>query len=280
LLAALGLVFAPTIANAQSTLGEILDAGAKKITAADFKRDVVQRALVGATNAGASLEVMYAANGSIAGRGADPLDPQGTFRPVSLSGTWTIDETDRVCAAMRAGPVIFPQRCQFWFKLDGAYFISDSDSDRRAAVLRRTVQQASGPITVPSNLGELLDAGGRRLSAAEFKREVTQHTLVGLWESGGGIEMKYAANGAIQGLAQPSSQYAWSSTVNGEWTIREGEKVCTTMQISGGTNQLSVPSRFPLSCQTWFKLGDDYFVSDSDSDRRAKVVRRTVKIKP
>jgi hypothetical protein len=33
----------------------------------------------------------------------------------------------------------------------------------------------------------------------------------------------------------------------------------------------------PPRCQYWFKLGDVYFLADSDTDRRAKVLRRTLK---
>jgi hypothetical protein len=37
--------------------------------------------------------------------------------------------------------VVFAPRCQVWFKHGEQYFLSDSDTDRRARVLLRTVKQ-------------------------------------------------------------------------------------------------------------------------------------------
>jgi hypothetical protein len=261
-----------------SSVGELLDAGAKKISAEEFKRDVVQRILTGPTPTGGSLELMYMTDGMVQGRGT--LSPSPLTAP-QLAGEWTVDEVQRVCTAMRIGgigggvaPTNLPARCQVWFKLGDAYFIADSDTDRRAKVLRReVVHRSPGAVATPSNLGELLDAGAKRLSADEFKRDVVQRTLVGFWRSGRGIEMMYAANGSIQGLAQPQPGYAWNYSVSGEWSIGEAEKVCTALQMVGGTNMFSVKP----SCQIWFKLGDDYFIADSDSDRRAGVFPRAIK---
>jgi hypothetical protein len=261
------------------SLGELLDAGAKKISMEDFKREIVQRTVAGPTPTGGVAEVMYAANGVIQGMGLPPIAAQVPVPTFPIRGDWTIDESQRICTSLQMSApgsaiTILPQRCQFWFKLGDVYFIADSDSDRRAKVLRReVVQRSPTPVAKPSNLGELLDAGAKRLSADEFKRDVVQRTLAGFWSSGSGIEMMYAANGSIQGLAQPSPQYAWNSTVSGEWSIGEAEKVCTAMQMIAGTGKVSVLS----SCQIWFKLGDDYFIADSDTNRRAPVLRRSIK---
>ena len=37
--------------------------------------------------------------------------------------------------------VVLPPRCQFSFKLGDKYFLSDSDTDRSAKVLSRTIKQ-------------------------------------------------------------------------------------------------------------------------------------------
>ena len=37
--------------------------------------------------------------------------------------------------------VALPMRCQYWFKLDDKYFFADSDPDRSAKVLSRTIKQ-------------------------------------------------------------------------------------------------------------------------------------------
>ena len=41
----------------------------------------------------------------------------------------------------------------------------------------------------------------------------------------------------------------------------------------GSTSGTSLPS----NCMDWFKSGDTYFISDSDDDRSAKVLSRTIK---
>ena len=37
------------------------------------------------------------------------------------------------------------------------------------------------------------------------------------------------------------------------------------------------PTSLPYRCQFWFKHVEQYFLSDSDSDRRTRVLSRTVK---
>ena len=61
------LLFAP-FGVAQNSLGELLDGGATRVSGEEFKRDVVQRTLVGPTASGARLEFMYATSGAIQGR--------------------------------------------------------------------------------------------------------------------------------------------------------------------------------------------------------------------
>jgi hypothetical protein len=266
------------VAAVPSNLGELLDAGAKRLSADEFKRDVTQRTIVGLMATGHRFEIMFAANGSVTGTGVSPRDPpQAPKADNPISGEWKVGDAERICTTLRitsnTGAVVLPPECQSWFKLRNDYFVANSESDRSAKVLLRSVRAGTTRTAIPSNLGELLDAGGTKLSAAEFKRDVLQRTLVGFWSSGSGIEMMYAPNGSIQGSAQPLPQYPWNSAVNGEWSIGQAEKICTALQIVGGTNRASVPS----SCQSWFKLGDDYFVADSDSDRNAKVLRRSVK---
>src|SRR5262249_40896845 len=136
--------FAP-FAIAQNTLGELLDAGATKVSPQEFRQDVVQRLLVGTIPAGARWELMYASTGIIQGRaelGQGTITATGLNVLNSIDGVWTIDDSGRICASIfvgRANPL--PFRCQYWFKYKDDYFISDSDSDRKTPVLRRTVKQ-------------------------------------------------------------------------------------------------------------------------------------------
>ncbi|HKS95378.1 MAG TPA: hypothetical protein VJV74_04505 [Terriglobia bacterium] len=126
-------------AVAQSKLGELLDAGASKLSADEFRQELVQHLIVGPTAAGANLELMYVSDGRIVGKGTDPLF---TGIPYSaVGGEWKIDDSGKVCTSMRIGNVTLPSRCQSWFKYKDQYFLSDSDSDRQARVLVRTIKQ-------------------------------------------------------------------------------------------------------------------------------------------
>src|SRR5260370_36364546 len=77
------------LAMAQNNVGELLDAGAKKLSVEEFKEEVVQRVIVGPTASGGNLEVMYAHTGVIQGLGSY----QG-FAPMraSIDGEWTTDD--------------------------------------------------------------------------------------------------------------------------------------------------------------------------------------------
>ena len=144
------VLFAP-VANAQNNLGELLEAGGKKLSAQDFQEQLVQRMLVGPTAAGLNVEMIYSTHGSVVGGGTAPW---GTGR-TGLSGQWRVDGSGKICTSMiiggvaaaggpalgASGAVILPERCQSWYKLGERYFLSDSDIDRTARVLPRTVKQ-------------------------------------------------------------------------------------------------------------------------------------------
>ena len=65
--------------------------------------------------------------------------------------------------------------------------------------------------------------------------------------------------------------------ISGEWTIDDKGRVCTSMRVGGAMGAAMAVTMLPPRCQTWFKLADQYYLSDSDSDRQARVLRRTLK---
>ncbi len=133
-----------------------------------------------------------------------------------------------------------------------------------------------------SNLGNLLDARAKLLSADEFKQELVQRLLVGPTASGANLEVIYTTNGMVQGTGSHTLAGVYpSAPINGEWKIDDNGRVCTSMRISvtgssGGVVDMGGTS-LPARCQFWFKYGEQYFLSDSDSDRSARVFRRTLK---
>jgi hypothetical protein len=126
-----------TLAAGQSSVGELLDAGARRLSAEEFQRELVGRTVAGPISDVSEVELVYMVNGRVLGSGQG----RGTRLIMGpVEGSWTVGETGSICSTMTVGMVVMPKRCQFWFKLGDAYFISDSDSDRSARVLRRTVK--------------------------------------------------------------------------------------------------------------------------------------------
>lgn len=141
------LTWAPFVAG-QTTLGALLDAGAKPLSAAQFKEEVVQRTIEGPTPTGGFLEVMYAESGTVQGRGTPNYsNSTAVFGRLPVDGEWKLGDNGRICTTLRiagwtsGSTVVMPTRCQYWFKLGDKYFFADSDTDRSAKVLVRTLKQ-------------------------------------------------------------------------------------------------------------------------------------------
>ena len=144
LLSMAALLWVP-YAIAQATLGTLLDAGARPLSPAEFKEELVQRMIVGPTLTGGNLELMYVTNGTIEGQGLLRFQP--TTPPGPVRGEWKADDLGRICTSIIVSGtastpgVQLPARCQYWFKLGTRYFFSDSDTDSSAKVLSRTIKQ-------------------------------------------------------------------------------------------------------------------------------------------
>src|SRR5689334_17094460 len=105
------------LAASQITLGELLDAGASRLSAEDFREQVVQRIVVGSTPSGGIMEIIYVGSGSIQGAGKLQAHEASSLAPIA--GAWTTDAKGRVCTEMRisaggtGGPVsgvVLPSR--------------------------------------------------------------------------------------------------------------------------------------------------------------------------
>jgi hypothetical protein len=137
------LWFVASLAIAQTSLGNLLDGGATRLSSEEFRRELVGRPMEGPTPTAQRLEVVYLGNGEIRGVGTATMlgGAGGGAQTFDIQGSWTIDGSERICTSMLLGRgVSLPPRCQFWYKYDNDYFFSDSDSDRSARVVRRTVK--------------------------------------------------------------------------------------------------------------------------------------------
>jgi hypothetical protein len=135
----LGSALVAVPATAQETLGAVLDAGAKRISAKDFETEIVQRIVVGPGPTGGELELMYTSKGTVEGSGRHPMFAYVNY--AAVRGEWKLDEAGRACLSMLIASIPLPSRCQYWYKLGDKYYVSDSDVDRSAKVLSRTIKR-------------------------------------------------------------------------------------------------------------------------------------------
>jgi|KBSMisStaDraftv2_1062788.scaffolds.fasta_scaffold669729_2 hypothetical protein len=139
----LALTLCASGASAQKNLGELLDAGARKMSAEEFRHELVGKVVVGPGPSGNVLELVYLDDGQIQGIGANTM-MGGEFAPnvqYGIRGSWRVEDTAQICASMWIGRVTLPARCQYWYSFDGRYYQSDSDFDRSTSVLPRTIKR-------------------------------------------------------------------------------------------------------------------------------------------
>lgn len=124
---------------------------------------------------------------------------------------------------------------------------------------------ASGGVLAQSNLGEVMDKGGTKLSKQDL------HALIpgALWQSttASGIAFKIDMK-ADQTLVGTGTNAKGSGPVTGSWAINDQGQLCTKTLIVNFRQTTE-------ACVHVFKLGSDYFGSVSDRDRAAPASRRT-----
>jgi hypothetical protein len=121
-----------------------------------------------------------------------------------------------------------------------------------------------------NNLGELLDMGGKKLSKEELASTLSGANLSGETREGSLFQSDYKADGSYAG-SFVSPQTKRNGTTYGKWTVANTGSVCLDGTITLREVQ---PQK---SCVFYFKNGDQYYISPSDSDRGAPVSKRTIK---
>jgi len=112
------------------------------------------------------------------------------------------------------------------------------------------------------DLGSVLDGGGKKLSADEFKSEMVGKN-VGGQGTNGPWRREHRADGALGGSLVGRRGEPWQ--INGNWTVDDAGKVCVKFTYS--------PRKLEEAfCTFYFKQGDQYFASRSDSDRSQKAI--------
>jgi hypothetical protein len=123
-------------AHGQSTLGEILDKGAKKLTYEDFVAMLPATSFAAWSWGGGESKVVYKADGTFSGNALHY--PSRTTSP--SYGTWKVDETGKFCVDEKLPAWNQSnQDCSFRFEVGGEQFDSPSDTDRSAKLIKRKI---------------------------------------------------------------------------------------------------------------------------------------------
>ena len=123
-----------------------------------------------------------------------------------------------------------------------------------------------GVASAQGNLGELLDLGAQKITKAEHLASLPA-TSYSVWPDGKGEEvLTYFPDGKISGTEK---QYAIGATsgATGKWTMTPSGKICTSVRFTSwpGTHE---------ECRFLFRLGNDVYISMSESARAAPVQKQ------
>lgn len=129
------LALCTTAAHAQTTLGELLDKGFKKMMKGEFTSILVGQKWSGLTANEVRFENIYKADGSLSGWWWGSQGGQG-----GLTGNWRMDDEGKICAFV-SSTWDASTTCYYFFHSGDQYYTSLSDSDRDARVRVRTVKK-------------------------------------------------------------------------------------------------------------------------------------------
>jgi len=127
--AAIALAAAPATAQ---TVGEILDKGGQKLDAAAARAIVPGVTFTGTNAAGFVGKTEFKADGTVAASGTRPSDNRSN----SGSGTWSVDDSGKVCSKIQWNGGGTGGACNYWFKQGEDYYTAQSDARDQAAVKR------------------------------------------------------------------------------------------------------------------------------------------------
>jgi uncharacterized protein DUF995 len=129
----------------------------------------------------------------------------------------------------------------------------------------------SASVAAQSTVGEVLDAGGKKLNKDELVKLIAGANVSGQTQGGGQFQTEYKADGTFTGTMQ--SQQMKGVARFGTWTVDDAGSFCTEITSSRGASG----ARQDKSCGYYYKIGDKYFVGFDSEDRGTRVLERAVK---
>ena len=119
-----------------------------------------------------------------------------------------------------------------------------------------------------SSLGELLDGGAKKLSKDAVKSTLGGTHVSGKSVTGADTEYDYKADGYFSGNLKTSD--GWSSGAVGKWTVDDSGKLCSEWTLTVNSKRFS-------GCGFLYAKGDELYYVESDTDKGAKIYKRSVK---
>ena len=123
-------------------------------------------------------------------------------------------------------------------------------------------------VQAQSNVGEVLDGGGKQLSRDELSSLLPGAMLSGPTATGGEMTGEVKGDGGITGTIRTIA--GRSGGYFGKWSVNEAGQFCRDIKISIGTSNST-----DSACSYYFKLADRYFAADT-AERSAPVLARNV----
>ena len=130
-------------AMAQSTVGDLLDAKAEKLSKEEAQATFVGATVSGPIPGGMNIDVEYKADGTYAGSYQNPSGGQGGGRAGGFFGKWTLGDDGKFCTEGTGGQGKAIGSCAYFFRLDGQLYIAYglSAANRAAIAYKRSVKR-------------------------------------------------------------------------------------------------------------------------------------------
>ena len=119
-----------------------------------------------------------------------------------------------------------------------------------------------------NSLGDLLDGGAKKLSKEAVQSALSGAQVSGKSTTGADTEYEFKPGGSFSGNLQNSE--GWRTGVVGTWSVDEGGKLCSDWTLAKNSKKFK-------GCGFLYAKADQYYYSESDSDRSAPIYKRVIK---
>ena len=119
-----------------------------------------------------------------------------------------------------------------------------------------------------NSLGDLLDGGAKKLPKEAVQSALASANVSGKSVTGADTEYQYKADGSFSGNLQNSE--GWRTGVVGTWSVDDGGKLCGEWTLTKNSKKFK-------GCGFLYAKPDQYYYSESESDRSAPIYKRVIK---